>query len=54
MTKDEVMKENVLRLADEHREVCDSSTCTISLSLLADLLRKAGIELSEDEVGRLL
>lgn len=45
----ELIKQNTIKLADEHRENCAGRECTISLYLLQRLLELAGIELTEDE-----
>lgn len=41
---DKLLLTNALRMADDHRKHC-TCECRISLSLLADLLTKAGIEI---------
>lgn len=45
----ELIKQNTIKLADEHRENCAGRECVISLYLLQRLLELAGIELTEDE-----
>ena len=45
----EVLKQNAIRLARHHRKCCEGAECNISLWLIAELLMKAGIELTDDE-----
>jgi hypothetical protein len=47
------LKENALRLADDHREHCTGGNCTVSLVALGLLLKRAGYELSEADIRRL-
>lgn len=51
------LKQNLLRLAEEHREVCPAlvarQPCAISFSMLRALLEMAGIKLSDPERGEL-
>lgn len=50
---DLALKKNALRLADDHRQKCESD-CTVSLALLKVLLERAGIELTPEEGRRFL
>ncbi len=50
----EWLKENALRLADDHREHCAGEICTVSLKGLAELLRDAGFDMTEVETRRLM
>jgi hypothetical protein len=43
------LKEQAIRIADHHRATCPGETCTVTLSSLADLLRRAGIVVSQAE-----
>lgn len=49
-----VLKDNVLRIAEHHLEHCDGAECNISLSLLAELLTKANITLTQEERSKLM
>lgn len=51
---DKSLLENCLKLADEHRKVCEGADCTVQLSLLLTLLNKAGIEVPKDLVSRFM
>jgi hypothetical protein len=53
-TMSEILKRNAILLADDHRQHCEGETCTISLLLLATLLRGAGIELNENDLKHFL
>lgn len=54
ITENEFLYLNALRLADDHRKHCEGATCNISLSVILNLLHKAGIEVPQDEVNRFL
>jgi hypothetical protein len=49
ISEDELLKVNAIRLADDHRKKCDGAECNIMLSVLAMLLRRAGITLTPEE-----
>ena len=46
---DEVLKQNVLRLAKHHKATCPGEECNISLHMLAVVLKRAGIKITEEE-----
>lgn len=50
MDKDKLLLLNAIRLADHHRATCEGETCNISLSLLLELLQRAGIDAASDVV----
>ena len=52
--REELLKQNVLRLAREHKRHCDSPDCGISLYFVAMLLDLAGIELTKEESAELI
>jgi len=54
MTRDEIILENTLRLADHHRAHCDGEACDISLSFLLELLERAGINIPPDCAARFI
>lgn len=47
-----VILENMIRLADDHREHCKGEECNISLSLIPMLLEMAGITVSTELFAR--
>jgi hypothetical protein len=49
ITEAELLKRNAIRLADHHREHCDGATCNVMLSMLVELLDRAGIETTPEE-----
>lgn len=53
ISKDQALKDNVIRLAQDHRRFHDinypDGDCGISLHLLAMLMEQAGITLTEEE-----
>jgi hypothetical protein len=49
----EVLKENALMLARDHKRTCQDPGCNISMALLAVLLQEAGIELTKTELSEL-
>ena len=46
----EVLKENAIRLAQEHRKNCPGESCDISLMMFLLLLDRAGIQVSDEEM----
>lgn len=49
--KNQLLKENAIRLVERHKATCEGVKCNISLCLIADVLRQAGIQLTEQERG---
>lgn len=49
ITRDEAIKLNMIRLVQEHKQKCDGATCNVSISDVAELLKRAGIELTKEE-----
>ncbi len=49
ITEHEALKINAINLATHHRRTCDGQTCNISLSQIYTLLKRAGIELTDEE-----
>lgn len=49
ISKNKIIKDNAIRLAEHHKEHCDGEDCNISLYLLAQTLEKAGVELTDKE-----
>lgn len=47
-TKEEMLKENMMLLVKHHKETCNGD-CDVSLTLLMELINRAGIEVSEEE-----
>ena len=45
----EIIKDNLIKLAIEHKKRCCDEYCTISLHLLEELLIKAGIEVTKED-----
>lgn len=54
MTRDEMLLINALRIADQHKKTCTGLDCNVSLSLLLELLTRAGIIVPEDKLERFL
>jgi len=54
IAKEKLLLDNALRLADQHREHCEGAACNIALSLIYELLERAGIEVSADDRRRFL
>jgi hypothetical protein len=44
-----ILKDNMLKLVKQHREVCNCEDCDISLALVLEVLQRANIPLSKDE-----
>ena len=47
--KQEFLKQNAINLVKHHKEHCDGETCCISVFLVEQLIRQAGIELTDKE-----
>jgi len=47
---EEVLKRNVIRLVEHHKKYCEGSECDISLFLVKEIVEKAGIILTEEEI----
>jgi hypothetical protein len=45
----ELLKENLIRTAQHHRETCKGADCNISLCLLKELGEKAGLKFTREE-----
>jgi hypothetical protein len=48
ITKEELLKRNLLALAKEHRDNCDRH-CTVNLSLILEIALKAGLAIEEKD-----
>ncbi len=46
---DELLKINAIRLVNDHKANCGGEFCRVSLMLIAVLLDRAGIKLTDDE-----
>ena len=46
---DDVLKENMLRLIAHHKKHCEGETCNISLMWVLEVMKRAGIELTEQD-----
>jgi len=49
MNRKELLKQNMIRLVEHHREHCNGPSCDISLYLVGNVLELAGIILSEED-----
>jgi hypothetical protein len=54
MTNLEDLKENLLKLAEQHKIECGDPECSISTTMIGELLLKAGCELTSEEWRRIL
>lgn len=54
MTEDEILKMNAIHIIKHHIKTCTVSSCTMSMMLLCILLRRAGIELTDEEQSMFL
>jgi len=45
-----ILKKNAIRLAKHHKKNCDGETCAISLYMIYELLKEAGINVTRDEM----
>lgn len=45
----DILRENAINLANQHKKYCDDKDCDVSLFLLRELLRGCKIELTEAE-----
>ncbi len=54
MTRAELLKENAIRLVREHKAQCNDPECGISMHMVAELIKKAGIELSRSELSEFM
>lgn len=43
------LKDNVVELALHHKSTCEDSECNISLIAVAEVIRRAGLELTDEE-----
>lgn len=50
MNIDDVQKLNAINIARHHKSCCVGESCNISLLLLAQLLERAGITLTKEEL----
>jgi len=50
MNKHTLLKRNAINLVRHHRRYCEGEKCNISLLLIADLLREAGIKLTKKQL----
>jgi len=48
-TYKDILRENAINLANQHKKYCDSEDCDVSLFLLGELLRGCKIELTKAE-----
>ncbi|MFA6570182.1 MAG: hypothetical protein WCT77_02995 [Bacteroidota bacterium] len=49
ITEEEALKDNILKLAKEHKDKCHTNGCGISLYLVRKLAEKAGITFTDEE-----
>ena len=49
VSENEVLKENLIRLAKHHKIHCDGIDCDISLMYLLKVAEKAGLEFTNEE-----
>ena len=49
----EFLKRNALEMAKRHKETCEDPDCTLSLHLIGELIKLAGMELTPDEAKHL-
>lgn len=45
----EILKQNIIKLVEQHKEDCHDPECGVSLYLVKALLDKANIDLTTDE-----
>jgi hypothetical protein len=48
MTREELLKQNLIHLVEDHRAKCDID-CNVSLSLVREVAELAGLTLSQQE-----
>ncbi len=46
----EIYKNNVIQLAEDHKINCNHSNCNISLILLLEMAKKTGIKFTDEEI----
>lgn len=49
ITYDEFLKRNAIEITRQHRALCQDPKCAVSLYSLAQLVKMAGIELTDEE-----
>lgn len=49
-----ILKENLIKLVDHHKDHCDGSDCGISLYNVLSVAKMAGIKFTDDEVRHFL
>lgn len=49
VTEEEVLKENLIRLVQHHKEHCDGPDCNISLFYVLRVAENAGLEFTFEE-----
>jgi hypothetical protein len=54
MDYNEMLKQNAIQIVRDHKKHCDRSECGISTYMIAELLKKAGIELTAEEIGEFI
>ena len=54
MDYNELLKKNIILLIRDHKKSCDHSECGISTYMVAELLKKAGIELTKEEFAEFI
>lgn len=48
---DELLKSNAIALVKDHKKHCDHESCGISTYMIAQLLTKAGISMTKEELA---
>ena len=51
--RNEILKKNAILLAVQHKEKCNDPECNVSTTLIAELILKAGITLTKEELTEL-
>ena len=54
MDYNELLKNNLIALVRDHKKHCDHGECGISTYLVAEVLKKAGIELNKEEFAEFI
>lgn len=50
----EMLKQNILKLAREHKNDCHDPECEINMTMIGELIARAGIKLTDEEFAELI
>lgn len=54
MDYNELLKQNIIALVRDHKKHCDHSDCGISVYMVAELIKMAGLKLTKEEFAEFI